>query len=110
MNKSTVVASVAFKLVHLDIWGPYKTHSLQGFKYFLTIVDDCTRSTWTIMLIDKASTFTVVQNFIFMVQNQFNAKVKTIRTNNDTEFINKQCQTLFESLGIVHQLTCPYTP
>ncbi|GJR41731.1 putative ribonuclease H-like domain-containing protein [Tanacetum coccineum] len=31
-------------LVHLDVWGPYKVQSREGYKYFLTIVDDYTRS------------------------------------------------------------------
>ena len=35
-----------FELVHVDIWGPYSTPSLNGSKYFLTIVDDYSRCTW----------------------------------------------------------------
>ncbi|CAA7054923.1 unnamed protein product [Microthlaspi erraticum] len=34
-----------FDLVHLDIWGPFRVESVEGFRYFLTIVDDCTRVT-----------------------------------------------------------------
>ena len=29
-----------FDLIHCDIWGPFHTHSTEGFRYFLTIVDD----------------------------------------------------------------------
>lgn len=29
-----------FDLVHLDIWGPFSVHTINGHKYFLTIVDD----------------------------------------------------------------------
>ncbi|XP_076951542.1 uncharacterized protein LOC143624935 [Bidens hawaiensis] len=28
------------ELVHLDVWGPYTVKSREGFRYFLTIVDD----------------------------------------------------------------------
>nr|GEW66585.1 ribonuclease H-like domain-containing protein [Tanacetum cinerariifolium] len=38
-HKSSVLA----KLVHLNLWGPYKVTSKEGFKFFLTIVDDYTR-------------------------------------------------------------------
>ncbi|GJT97915.1 ribonuclease H-like domain-containing protein [Tanacetum coccineum] len=31
------------ELVHLDLWGPYRVPSREGFKYFLTIVDDYSR-------------------------------------------------------------------
>nr|GEZ12794.1 ribonuclease H-like domain-containing protein [Tanacetum cinerariifolium] len=35
-NKSTVFG----QLMHMDVWGPYKVISREGFRYFLTIVDD----------------------------------------------------------------------
>nr|GEZ59418.1 ribonuclease H-like domain-containing protein [Tanacetum cinerariifolium] len=35
-NKSTVFG----QLMHLDVWGSYKVINREGFKYFLTIVDD----------------------------------------------------------------------
>ena len=37
--------AIAFDLIHCDVWGPFHTHSTEGFCYFLTIVDDCTRFT-----------------------------------------------------------------
>ncbi|GKD50116.1 ribonuclease H-like domain-containing protein, partial [Tanacetum coccineum] len=33
-------------LVHLDLWGPYKVTSSEGFRFFLTVVDDYTRAVW----------------------------------------------------------------
>nr|GEU55717.1 ribonuclease H-like domain-containing protein [Tanacetum cinerariifolium] len=38
-HKSSVLA----ELVHLDLWGPYKVTSKEGFRFFLTTVDDYTR-------------------------------------------------------------------
>lgn len=35
-----------FDLLHVDIWGPISTPSIQGHRYFLTIVDDAGRHTW----------------------------------------------------------------
>nr|GEV25430.1 ribonuclease H-like domain-containing protein [Tanacetum cinerariifolium]GEX75113.1 ribonuclease H-like domain-containing protein [Tanacetum cinerariifolium] len=31
-------------LINLDVWGPYRVTSIEGFRYFLTVVDDYTRS------------------------------------------------------------------
>ncbi|XP_021991941.2 uncharacterized protein LOC110888738 [Helianthus annuus] len=31
-------------IIHLDVWGPYKVTSRDGFKYFLTVVDDYSRT------------------------------------------------------------------
>ena len=39
------ISSCAFDLIHMDVWGPYSTPTLDGFKYFLTVVDDATRAT-----------------------------------------------------------------
>nr|GEU61225.1 ribonuclease H-like domain-containing protein [Tanacetum cinerariifolium] len=35
-NKSTIFG----QLIHLDVWGPYKVVCKEGFRYFLTIIDD----------------------------------------------------------------------
>jgi len=34
-----------FSLIHIDVWGPFHITSVKGYRYFLTIVDDCTRMT-----------------------------------------------------------------
>lgn len=36
-----------FQLIHVDTWGPYHIQTYSGVKYFLTIVDDYRRATWT---------------------------------------------------------------
>lgn len=45
-----------------------------------------------------------------MVQNHFGKNIKSFRTDNGIEFINKKVKDLFDQLGIVHQRTCIYTP
>lgn len=34
------LSTYAFDLVHMDVWGPYSTPTLEGFKYLLTVVDE----------------------------------------------------------------------
>ncbi|KAF7827439.1 Retrovirus-related Pol polyprotein from transposon TNT 1-94 [Senna tora] len=41
------------ELLHVDLWGPYKVPTITGAHYFLTIVDDHTRATWTFLLNNK---------------------------------------------------------
>ncbi|GKB85847.1 ribonuclease H-like domain-containing protein, partial [Tanacetum coccineum] len=43
-------------LVHLDLWGPYKVTSSEGFRYFLTVVDDYTRAVWVYLIKSKDET------------------------------------------------------
>lgn len=46
-SKSISTTMHAFDLVHVDIWGP-TVLSLDGYRYFVTFVDDYT--TWTVMI------------------------------------------------------------
>lgn len=39
-SRSESIADSPFKLVHMDLWGPYKHAFVCGAKYFLTILDD----------------------------------------------------------------------
>ena len=49
-GRSTISTKKPFELLHLDLWGPYRVASLNGARYFVTIVDDFTRNTWTQLL------------------------------------------------------------
>ena len=44
------LSACAFDLIHLDVWGPYATPTVDGFKYFLTVVDNSTRATWVYLM------------------------------------------------------------
>lgn len=45
-----------------------------------------------------------------MVKTQFNAKIKSVRTDNGSEFVNINFLNLLSQHGILHQKTCAYTP
>ena len=47
---SNHLSAHAFDLIHLDVWGPFAKATHDGFKYFLTIVDNATRSTWVYLM------------------------------------------------------------
>ena len=36
----------SFDMVHMDLWGPYKTPTLDKKHYFLTILDNYSRFVW----------------------------------------------------------------
>lgn len=77
---------------------------------FLTIVDDKSCATWVYLLSDKSVVPTLIKEFIFLVENQFTIVVKVLRTDNDTEFINKRLSRFSLEKGILHQTSCVYTP
>ncbi|KAI3730786.1 hypothetical protein L1987_61963 [Smallanthus sonchifolius] len=98
------------ELVHLDVWGPYKVLTKDGFRMFLTIVDDFSRAVWVYLLKHKDEVFENVKCFFHLIKNQFGKTVKVFRSDNGTEFLNKQMKEFFDSEGILHQTSCVYTP
>ena len=103
-------ASTLFELLHLDVWGPYKQPTINKCKYFLTVVDDFSRATWTYLLPTKQHVSSTFQAFYTYVSTQFNTTIKRIRSDNGTEFINTSLTTFLQDKGIIHQTSCPYTP
>lgn len=97
----------SFDLIHIDIWGPFSIESVDGFKYFPTIVDDCTRMTWVYMLKNKSDVSEIFPSFIRLVQTQFQKTIKAIWSDNAPELA---FTSLLNEHGILHHFSCPYTP
>ena len=98
----------SFDLIHIDLWGRYRVSSSCGTVYFLTIVDDYSRAVWIHLRLEKSEVKTVLPNFISRVSRQFGRSVKTVRSDNGTEFV---CLTkYFAEQGILHQTSCVNTP
>ena len=74
-QSSIHVSNSCFDLIHVDIWGPYSTPSLNGSKFFLTIVDDFNRCTWTFLMSQKSDVSHLIQSFYNLVVNQFNGLI-----------------------------------
>lgn len=100
-------ADRSFDLIHVDIWGPCSYSSLDGDRYFLTIVDDCTRFTWIYLMKNKAETRVHLVNFVAYIKTQFSKTIKIIRSDNGPEF---NMINFFNTEGIVHQTSCVETP
>ena len=101
------VTTKPFELIHCDLWGPFSTPTIDGYKFFLIIVDDFTRCTWVYLLKHKSETQSLFPKFATMISNQFDCTIKTIRSDNGTKFFLKY---FFHSNGILHQLSYVDTP
>jgi transposase InsO family protein len=80
------------EMLHMDLFGPISYISIGGNKYGLVIVDDYTRFTWVLFLQDKSETQEVLKKFLKRAQNEFDAKVEKIRSDNGTKFKNTQVE------------------
>ncbi|KAL4363042.1 hypothetical protein GQ457_04G026360 [Hibiscus cannabinus] len=104
---SSIHSQHPFELVHCDIWGPFKTATYSNQRFFLTLVDDFTRTTWTYLMTHKSDALVIVPNFISMVKRQFDFDLKIFRSDNAQEL---KFTDLFARMGIIHQFSCVETP
>ena len=99
-----------FHLLHLDVWGPAPSPDLHGFKWFLIIVDDFSRFTWTYLLRHKSEVTMKFKHFSHMIERRFETKIKVIRTDNTKDFLNHEFHDFCVKTGIIHETSCAYTP
>jgi transposase InsO family protein len=107
-NIMTMIRSL--EMLHMDLLGPITYISIGGNKYGLVIVDDYSCFTWVFFLQDISETQEVLKKFLRRAQNEFDAKVNKIRSDNDTEFKNTQVEDFLDEEGIKHEFSAPYTP
>jgi hypothetical protein len=59
---------------------------------------------------DKSETQEVLKKFLKRAQNEFDAKVKKIRSDNGSKFKNTQVEDYLDQEGIKYEFLAPYTP
>ncbi len=88
-----------FELIHSDVVGKLQK-SFQGFNYYLTFLDDFTRKCWIYPIINKSDVTQKFIDFNNLVNNLYNSKIKTLKTDNGTEYVNKNLINYLNSKGI----------
>ncbi|KAL2939841.1 Retrovirus-related Pol polyprotein from transposon RE1 [Bienertia sinuspersici] len=101
-------ASRIFELVHIDLWGSYRTPFSCGAHYFLTIVDDFSRGVWIYLLKNKTDVEFMFLDFVAMVKRQFDHVIKIVRSDNGTEF--NSLKDYFRINGMIFETSCVGTP
>ncbi|MBW0502546.1 hypothetical protein O181_042261 [Austropuccinia psidii MF-1] len=90
-----------------DLMGPYES-SLNHKKYILMIQDAFSRVVVAIALSDKTEAKTYFINWIKQFMNITTYKIKTVRTDNGTEFKNNVFNDFLIQNGIIHEYLMPY--
>jgi len=55
---------------------------------------------------EKGEASQLVKTFCMMVSTQFGAKVKVIRSDNDSKFTSGPMKKFYGEYGIIHQTSC----
>ncbi|XP_070011237.1 uncharacterized protein [Nicotiana sylvestris] len=109
--ESVIHSTVPLQLVHIDIWGPYNTKTYNEFRYFLTIVNDYTRATWTHLLSCKSNVLSIIKAFTTTIKVHFKSPIKTFRSDNALELGDSSEGThFFNSEGILDKTAISHTP
>jgi len=98
------------ELWHVDLIGPITPTSRGGKRYIFTIVDDYSRVIFVELLREKRDAAEKLKNLIVLKENQFELKLKAIRSDNGGEFIQKDLQNWLEGKGIKHEFSPARTP
>ena len=77
---------------------------------FVTFIDDFSRFTWVYFLRAKGEVFSVFQRFLALLETQFSASIKVLRSDSGGEYISNEFQVFLQSKGIISQRSCPSTP
>ncbi|KAM1541869.1 hypothetical protein ACFX15_011235 [Malus domestica] len=99
-----------FERVHSDVWGPSPKVSIEGYRYYISFIDEFSRFLWIFPLVNKSEAVSAFIKFHAFVSNQFNTAIKCLQTDGGGEYMSKVFGDFLESKGIVHRISCPYTP
>ncbi len=114
-SESTTKTERPLELVHMDVCGPFQVPSLGGSVYMATFLDDFTGFSAVHPIVLKSHVGALIKRVFIQWENQLSTPeqkftVKAVRTDNGGEYVNADLTAYFQSKGVVHQKTAPYTP
>jgi len=109
-NRRKSYSTQLLHTLHSDVWGPAPTSSVDGFRFYLIIVDECSRYSWYFPLRRKSEVGPLFIQLITLMEKQLNKTVKLVQTDGGGEFMSHTLQNFFLSHGISHLVSCPGTP
>jgi transposase InsO family protein len=109
-TKAFMSTSRPLELLHMDLFRPTTYASVGGNLYCLVIVDDYSRYTWVFFLQEKSEVASIFKKFAKKAQNEFECKIKKIRSDNGKEFDNTNIHEYCDEVGIKHEDSTTYTP
>ncbi|CAI7833084.1 unnamed protein product [Closterium sp. NIES-53] len=103
-------AEEALAVVHIDLCGPFRVVAEDGSLYLLLLKDCHTRFVWVIPVAKKSDVLREFQKWLVLVERQAKKTVLMLRSDRGGEFLGKEFTEFVDGKGIIHDLTCPYTP
>ncbi|KAD3640743.1 hypothetical protein E3N88_29966 [Mikania micrantha] len=99
--------SKVLELIHSDLCDFHSTPSLGKKKYVVTYIDDAIRYCYVYLVHTKDEALDKFKVYKQEVELLHGDLIKTLRTDRGGEYYDP---VYFQSIGIIHQTTAPYTP
>ncbi|KAH9804147.1 hypothetical protein KPL71_002018 [Citrus sinensis] len=96
--------------IHSDLWGPSQVPSHGRARYFMTLIDDYTRKVWVYILKHKSEALLKFKEWLTLIENQTDRKIKRLRTDNRLEYCSKDFDEFCREKGIARHKTVRHTP
>ncbi|GBP83083.1 Retrovirus-related Pol polyprotein from transposon TNT 1-94 [Eumeta japonica] len=87
---SNNVTSRVCEIIHADTCGPMEKPSIGGSRYFVVFKDEYSKYRRVFFVKTKDEIKSCIKNFISQAENETGNKIKIFRSDNGTEFINKE--------------------
>ena len=105
---TAIRATGVLDLIHSDLFGETPEASLGKSRYYISFVDDFSRYAWVYFIRRKSEALDKFREFKALVENQFNRKIKVLRTDNGREYF--LVDQFYVEQGISRQNTIRMTP
>jgi hypothetical protein len=105
-----VRAAQLLGVVHSDVCGPMRTPTLGGGRYFVTFIDDKSRTVFVYILTKKSEVLAKFKEFEAYVTNLTGFSIKILQSDNGGEYIGTEYKKFCAGKGIKQQMSAPNTP
>ncbi len=103
-------ASTFGKEIHSDVWGPSRVETINGQKYFISFIDDCSCLTRIYLLRKKSESFSAYKNYEAWVKTHAKADIRSLHSNWGGEYLSKEFINHLENRGTESKRTVHDTP
>jgi transposase InsO family protein len=81
-----------------------------GSRFFASFTDDASKLSVVVPIVRKSKVASVVRQVVTRLQLQSGKKLKAVRTDQGSEYVNADLTVYFREKGVAHETTARYSP
>ena len=98
------------ELVHSDLHGPVSVQTPEGYRYWISFIDDYSRYRTVFLLHKKSDAFAAFKLYKAFAEKQTGFPLKALRDDKGGEYMGKEMDEYIKSNGIAREHTTTATP